>query len=203
MLVDHVNRYLWSLQHPWMNEAGRLVYPLFAMVLGIGIRTAQAGRLRRLLGSLLALAVVSELAIVPLVSLGLRDYGNVIWTLAAGVLLVHAVQRSQASPVVGLVLAFVAFAICWQTEYGPPGAALVWAVWSRRLWAVLLVLALLSVMQGTVMPMLAPVFVILSEWLAGEQRYRSPRLMFGALYAGHFAVLGIGLLLMAQRSAEQ
>lgn len=184
MVLDHANAYLLGGAYPWMWELGRVVFPMFAVVLGLGLRGAGSGRACSVAGRIAAVAVLAEVCAWPLIDAGVRSMSlNVCATLAGGCLLVYAQSRSgaaRAAMVAAVVLG------TWVAEYGFIGAALVWAVaYGRMAWALACV-ATLCVWQATPMPLLG---VVLVEWLSRAfpvQAGRSPRLLFGALYAGQF-----------------
>lgn len=186
-MVDHANRYL-LLGQPWMEQAGRFVFPIFALVLGHGLRGCDGeARARRVLLPLLGLALVAELAALPLMLQGVRAWqGNVLWTLAGGCALIGVSECGSRAWRVAVWV--VVLAASCAAEYGPVGVLLVYAGWSMRAWLVGACLALLSVAQLTLVPLLAlPLVSGVMRW-CGEERVGSVRRMFGWLYVGQFVV---------------
>lgn len=180
-----------------MEQAGRFVFPIFALVLGWGLRGRDGEvRARRVLVPLVGLAVVAELAAVPLYLEGLRPAWqlNVLWTLAGGCALVWVMQLRFADPWDGAQLGVrwmawvgVLIASC-ASEYGPAGVVLVYGAWRASVWLVVGALVLLSVMQLTVLPLLAlPLVSGVMRW-CGDERVGSVRRMFAWLYVAQFAV---------------
>lgn len=196
MILDHANRWLWSRSFPALDEAGRLVFPLFAMVVGFGLAGRRPASTADLFWRLVALAVAAQFACLPLDLMGLRSGRlNVLWTLAAGLLLVHGTKRAGGG---GVAVAAVGFVLSWFSEYGPPGAVLVWAAWraeERSDWTsqLLLWVALgaLAMMQRMIGPLLVPAFVAIAMWMCGDERMRSPRMLFGLGYVLQFAAFAL------------
>lgn len=192
MILDHANRYLWSGEYGWMEQAGRAVYPLFALVLGVGLRgDLSTGRAVRLLLALAVLAVLAHVAALPLVGAGVRGEAlNALVTLGAGVLLVYGRQQ-QMIPGIGIMLLG---AICATLgEYGLIGAGLVYVVARQHTVAIWSLLVLLSVSQLTIVPLFVPLLWLLADRLCGEERMRSPRMLFGAGYVLQFAAFSAAL----------
>lgn len=180
-----------------MEQAGRLVFPIFAMVLGVGLRgEGGSARAWRMLRPLALIAFVAHVAAMPLVDAGVRgDAWNVLATLCAGALAVAAMGEGTASRI-----AFVSVAalVAWFSEYGWIGAGLVLATWAGSVWAVWLLLALLSVLQLTVMPLLVPGMFWLVHWMCGDEAWRSPRRLFAWGYVGQFAVFSALVMIGAR-----
>lgn len=189
MLVDHANRYL-LLGHPWMAQAGRFVFPIFAMVLGMGLRGASHVKLERLWWSLIGLGVVAELVALPLVWEGLRSHLelNVVFTMAAGCVFVWARVIEGAPGWIRWMAVCAGVAGSLFSEYGPVGAALVYAAYSMRPSLLLACLGWLSLSQLTLVPFGALVMVWGVSWWCGSRLVGSWRRMFGWLYVGQFAV---------------
>lgn len=189
MVADHANAYLLAGAYPWVWQAGRVVFPLFALALGIGLfgRAEHALSVAKRLG---VLAVVAELAAWPLLEAGVRlPYLNVCFTLAGGALLVYASSLSgwRQWACVALVVA-----VTWFSEYGFLGAAMVWAQAGgvRRLGWLLATVAGICLFQGTPAPALA--LFIMDALLRHQSApgWRTPRLLFGALYVLQFVAFG-------------
>lgn len=195
MLLDHLNRYLLSGAHEWMNQAGRAVFPIFALVLGFGLRGLVCERrAARLMLWLALLFAVSELAAWYLVASGVRPAYpfNVLLTLFCGVVLVWARRQDK---VTGVVAMGVALLLSLLGEYGPIGALLVYAAYAGRTWAVWALLGVLSVWQLSLVPLCVPALWYVAHWMCGDQSMRSPKMLFGAAYAGQFAAFSLALLM--------
>lgn len=193
MLVDHGNAYLLGGASQWMWEAGRLVFPAFALVLGLGLRNARDGEVLRIAGRVLVVALVAEVLAWPLVDAGVRPSAlNVCVTLAGGALLVQADQMGRAwgDPESWAMVALVAV-VTWFSEYGFIGAALVWAVATRRVGWSLACVGSLCVWQGSAMPFAGVLLVEAMLWLFPRETARGPRMLFGWLYAGQFLVFSV------------
>lgn len=192
MLLDHANRYLLSGRHEWMEQAGRAVFPFFALVLGMGLRgELSTRRAARLLSALAVLALLAHVAALPLVGAGVRGEAlNALVTLAAGVLLVFGRQQ-QMIPGIGIMLLGAIGASFG--EYGIIGAGLVYAVARQHTVAIWSLLVLLSVSQLTIVPLFVPLLWLLADGLCGEERMRSPRMLFGAGYVLQFGAFSAAL----------
>lgn len=167
-----------------MGEAGRVVFPLFAISLGLGIRSLSADRLRGVVVRLLLLAVLAQLAAYPLQAAGVRgDWLNVCVTLASGVALVWA-DGLRGWQRVAVVL--VAFFVCLPAEYGFVGAAVVWACARGRAGWLVVLLGVLSVYQLTPVPMLALLMVAVTVASFRGEYCRAPRRLFGWAYVLQF-----------------
>lgn len=189
MILDHLNRYLFSGASPWMDQAGRAAFPIFAMVLGYGLRRANAEKAVRQAVWLLAFAVVAHVAAMPLVAAEVRgDALNVLFTLGAGCLLVAA---EACGGLRRWVCVSLALPMAWFAEFGLIGAFLVWSARRGLTWQTWVLLALLSFLQLSVVPLAAPALVWLSDRLCGDEAMRSPRMLFGAGYVAQFAVFSL------------
>jgi len=137
MILDHVNWFLLAggrdpqaTPHAWMNDIGRLAFPLFAFCFGVNLVRVIEGpnpdvRVRRMFRRLLFAGIVAQCAYWPL-----RDYFwplNVLWTfaLAAGIALLWV--RWPQSNLMRLA-AFALFVVAGiAVEYWWFGLALVFA----------------------------------------------------------------------------
>lgn len=190
MLVDHANSYLLGGSQPWMYQAGRVVFPAFAIVLGLGIAQMRDDRLAALVLRLLVFALLAELCAAPLVAAGVREPAlNVVYTLAAGVALVLG-ERAPGIWARGVSIA-LAVAISWPAEYGLIGAGLVWAVATRRGGFELALVAALCVWQATPMPFLVYALLEACGRAFAWEQVTAPRGLFAALYCLQFAGLSL------------
>lgn len=182
-----------------MEQAGRAVFPLFALVLGWGLRkpTGQE-RAAALVVPLLVFGVAAHLAAMPLVEAGVRGQPlNVLFTFAAAALAIANVGKGFRG---WFYVAAALGASCW-SEYGPLGVVLVFAAWIGSGWGIWLCLGLLSVSQLSLVPAAVPLLVVIAEVLCGDERFRSPRMLFGAGYVAQFAVISLLLVVGAQARA--
>lgn len=169
-----------------MEQAGRAAFPVFAIVLGYGLRRANGEKALRQAAWLVAFAVVAHVAAMPLVAAEVRgDSLNVLFTLAAGCLLVAAEACGGLRRWVWVV---VALSMAWFAEFGLIGAFLVWSSRGGLTWQTWALLALLSVAQLSPVPLAVPALVWLADRLCGDEAMRSPRMLFGAGYVAQFAV---------------
>lgn len=191
MVLDHLNRYLWWHQG-WIEQAARVVFPFFAIVLGAGLRRDEAGeRAMRQIWVLSGWGVLAQLAVLPLVVGGVRDSAlmNVLFTLAAGCALVGTWELPKVVRALCWVLALAAACLC---EYGPFGALLVFFAW-RGSWAGLAACVLyLAVSQLSFVPLAVPFFIwLVGLWCEREAPMRSPRRLFAAGYVAQWGLVSL------------
>lgn len=89
MTGDHVNKVLLHGSEPWLSEAARVVFPIFAVVLVYNLHAhADAQSLRRSMHRLLVAAIVAQ----PFHALAFGDWLplNVLATLWLGLRILHA-----------------------------------------------------------------------------------------------------------------
>ena len=205
MVLDHVNWFFLASSvanpqaspHAWMNDVGRVVFPLFAFVFGINLArvldesTNGTARLRRMLLRLIVAGVVAQGAYVLL-----RGYFwplNVLFTFALSAL-VAACFAGDATPskkLAGVVL-LVAGGLAveyWWVGVGLTLAALHFARRRslRSSYVFCAFLVLLSMLNVSVAPLAAAVII----WALANVRRSLPRHP-GALhvfYAGHLWLL--------------
>lgn len=129
MFIDHFGRHL--MGHPqdgWVFAAGRIAFPLFALVLALnlareGDRTARARR------TATRLALWCAIAVLPSVwARGDPAVVNVLGTLALGTLACWTVN-SPAPVAARLAVLVAAVMLATQVEFGSAGALLVAAVY--------------------------------------------------------------------------
>lgn len=120
MTGDHVNRALLGGQYVGLADAGRLVFPLFALVLACNLV-----RLQAIQPALQRLAIAALVAQVPYyLAFGYAMPLNVLATFAVAlcVLLLWIREREILACLVGLALSPL-------VDYGLPGVALVFFAW--------------------------------------------------------------------------
>lgn len=139
MLGDHVNKALFGNQLPWLSEAGRIAFPLFALVSGCNL--ARAGRTgmpggpdgwpaayRRALWRLLGFGVVA----FPFSVLAFQRWDllpvNVLFTLAAGLGLVWCIRRNDIASALLASVLFLGGGLL--VEFNWPGLLLIVACWA-------------------------------------------------------------------------
>ena len=186
MTGDHVNRALLEGAYLGLADAGRLVFPLFALVLACNLVRLQAIR-----PALQRLVVVALVAQVPYyLAFGYAMPLNVLATfaLALVVMLLWIRERWILACVIGL-------AVSPLVDYGAAGVALVvcaWCWFRGERWAALGVAAALvgiCVYNGNAWALLAlPIL-----WALGRVDVPIPRVrwLFLAYYVGHLAVLAV------------
>lgn len=193
MLIDHLARYAVEGLGPLPWLLGRLVFPLFAIALGVGVSR------RRDLGDL-----VFRLAVWGVVAQGAMLFAapatrslNVLFTFAAGVVFAQGLICRRLPWLVGAVPALL---ISCASEYGPLGAAMVaTAIWAARAhldgarhWpstlALVLAVGLLTPINGNPFALLAlPVAWVLLRWPVELPRVRR---LFYVGYAVQWAAVG-------------
>lgn len=144
MTVDHVDKYLLHESVPVMFDFGRLALPLFGFVFAYNLARPKArenGAYTRTLGRL---AVAGLVATVPFIALGGLGWGwwplNVMWMLAAAVVVMHLSERGGKG---ALAVAGLAFLVMGGfVEFWWPGIALCLGAWrycKRPSWGALAV----------------------------------------------------------------
>lgn len=185
MTGDHVNKALLAGAAPWLSDAARLVFPVFAFVLAWGIERGRVGARGRALTRL----VVAGVLVQPLHALAFGYWlpGNVLLTLAAGLFVggrAHPVWRVLVLAVGGLLVdyqwagvLFVA-ASCWIIRHSDG-----WRSWA------LLALALLPLcwFNGNAWALLAlPLLWAFGAMPGDVPRHRHT---FLGYYGSHLAIL--------------
>lgn len=182
MVVDHVEAFV--LQREFDSQLGRLVFPIFACIIGYNLALPLVDRrkvfMRLFVFGWLALPFHATLLGSPLPM-------NVLFTFAAAVAVVHAIEAGRGDlaltvfmlggalveywwPGIGLVVAV------WMMYSGGPRAGLVAAGWC---------VAALCVLQSSVVPLLGVALVYLvREWEPGLPRMKWA---FYVFYPTHLA----------------
>lgn len=202
MLGDHVNKYLLDWEYPWLFDAGRVVMPVFAFVMGYNLARPTLGRegFQRIMRRLALVAVISTPVFLALGKLAMGWYPlNVLFMLLVAVITIDQIQRGQ--PVNFLVAASVALVGGALVEYWWPGVLLVVCAWhyfrTTSLLALLgagLSLGCLTPFNGNAWAFVAVPLVALAHLV----RVPTPRLRW-AFYA--FYPIHLVLLLVLQRTA--
>lgn len=184
MTGDHVVKVLDIGYVPGISEAGRIAFPLFAMVMAYNLAQpgsdARKSTFRLFLWGLAA-TPVAALAFGELFPL------NVLITFACAAGCAWAVQRRQ-----WVVLALLAVGVASFVDYAWCGVWLVLAGWhwyrgqGGRPWMVWACMGLLCVYNGNGWALLAIPLMRLGEWQLSVPR---TRWAFYGYYVGHLALL--------------
>ncbi|HEX6362629.1 MAG TPA: TraX family protein [Albitalea sp.] len=193
MVLDHVNTFLYDRTLPGAFQAGRLVFPLFAFVLGCNLARPGAfergvhGRVVARLALFAVLATPAHWALVgrwwPL---------NILVTLLAATLTVYGLERRDAWGVVLAGAAFLAGGLVG--DYFYPGVAMAVAAWAYcrrprlpRLLAWVAATASLATVNFNFWALAALPLL----WIGRHADLRVPRLrwFFYAVYPLHLALI--------------
>lgn len=199
MVLDHVARYAVPGLGPVPWLLGRLVFPLFAIALGVGLSRRQD--LRDVATRLALWGCIAQGAMLVAVPRGVEL--NVLFTFAAGVGVVQLARaRGRSIALRALAISGIVVASCL-VEYGPIGVAVVAsAIWAAhrhaqggRHWLSVGALAFsvlcLWPINATPMAVLAlPVAWALLRWPIALPRYR--RLFYRGYAAQWVAVAALG-----------
>lgn len=195
MLGDHVNTVVFGKSIPGLNEAGRIAFPLFALVFGYNLARENPLWMQAYRRSLVRLLGFGLLAF-PFSVLAFQRWDlmpiNILFTLAAGLGLVWCIRRNDiAGALIGSLLFLAGGAL---VEYYWPGLLLIVACWASfarpslatRL-GVLTSLTLLALVNWNFYALLALPVV----WLASRLDLELPRnrWVFYVFYPAHLAVL--------------
>lgn len=137
MTLDHVNKHLFQGAHPALFNAGRIVMPLFGIVLAYNLARVGPGEELRYRKVLLRLVTFGAVATVPYMLLGGLAWGwwplNIMFTLAAAV---FVLQMLAQGGLVAHAAAWSAFFLLGPfVEFWWPGMAVVvggWALFTNR-----------------------------------------------------------------------
>ncbi|TFY98198.1 TraX family protein [Ramlibacter humi] len=202
MVTDHIGRHLLGMPNesvPFL--AGRIAFPLFALVLGLNL-ARQGDRPARSSRTALRLAAWGLVAVLPSIwARGDPQVVNVLVTLALGAGLCWAVDSPAAVPL--RMLACIAMAIAsWWCEFGVGGAFLVVAVYlyaTRPDPGVALVALLLLFATGLLNQRYAggpALWATVVAWPIAAAVHELPlsmprwQLLFYAIYPLHLAAIG-------------
>jgi hypothetical protein len=203
MFVDHFGRHLlgWP-QDSWVFGAGRIAFPLFALVLGLNLARPgdQAARAAR---TAARLALWCAIALVPSVSArGEPMTVNVLGTLALGSALCWAIASGEAL-VLRIAACLAIAAASDHVEFGLQGVFLVAAVYLWRagprmegaILAALLFMAVawLNARFGGLYGLLGTLACLPVAWSAARVPAQVPRLQraFYIVYPLHLGIIGL------------
>lgn len=185
MTFDHANKVLWGGAFQWMNDASRIVFPIFAIVLAYNLAANHSPeRVRRSLFAMLVAGVIAQ----PLhaISFGFWIPLNVLFTLALGVYVAY--ERNWFFAIAAFAIGGVVVDYQWM------GVAVVvtstWALRSPGLLNYVLLgvsVASLEIINGSWWALAA--FPVL--WLLGQVDCHVPRWrwLFLGYYVLHLAFL--------------
>ena len=193
MVADHVNKYLLHDRVPVAFDLGRLVMPIFAIVLGFNLARSVPGTFQRVS---LRLSLYGLIATVPFIALGGLAWVwwplNIMATFLVATLVCWAFDPGRLRH---KVLACVLFLVAGSSvEFWWPGVALCVAAWSYvrspnwlALAAGMAALVALRMVNGNDFALLAlPVLVLGTMWRRPLPRARH---VFYAFYPLHLAAL--------------
>jgi hypothetical protein len=203
MFIDHFGRHLLGVADAtWVFGAGRVAFPLFAMVLGLNLARPgdRAGRAAR---STLRLAIWCAISVVPSVlTRGEPGVVNVFGTLGLGAALCWVIESRAAMPL--RVAACIGIGIASaHVEFGLPGVFLVGTIFMWRaqqcpeaaLLAILLLLATawLNSTTGGLYGLFGTLACVPMAWMVRHMPARVPRmkLLFYFIYPIHLALIGV------------
>ena len=110
MTGDHVNKFLMGSESAWLFGAGRLVMPIFAIVLGINLARPSAlasGAVDRTGGRLLVMGVVATLPFMLLGGDIIAGWPlNVLFTLAVAAMVIQCLSRPSPKHRTALAVGF-------------------------------------------------------------------------------------------------
>lgn len=202
MFCDHIGRHLLGMPHEsWAFIAGRLAFPLFALVLALNLAREgdRAGRCARATGRLFAWGAVSVLPSIW--ARGDPAMLNVLFTLGLGAALCWMLESPAHAGWRALACVAIA-AASWFVEFGTGGVFLVAAAYlyaTQRGAGLAAVVALLVLATGWLNAIFGgwPAFFgtlasLPVAWLARHLPLRVPRwqLLFYLIYPTHLALIG-------------
>lgn len=193
MVADHVNKYLLQDRVLLAFDLGRMVMPIFAVVLGFNLARSVPGMIPRVA---LRLSLYGSLATVPFIALGGLAWVwwplNIMATLLIATLVCWAFDSGR---LLYKVLACILFLFAGSSvEFWWPGVALCIAAWSYARapsWLAFLcgmvALVALRIVNGNDFALLTiPVLALATMWRRPLPRARH---VFYALYPLHLAAL--------------
>lgn len=195
MVGDHVNKYLFNWEFPWLFNAGRVVMPVFALVMGYNLARPGLGRegFRRIMTRLAVVGLVSTPVFIALGKLYMGWYPlNILFMLLVAVAAIDQIERGQ--PVNYLAAGALLLIGGAFVEYWWPGVLLVLCSWRyfRRgsllaAFGAVVVLGLLTLINGNAWAFAAVPLILLAHFVrVGVPR---SRWAFYAFYPAHLAVL--------------
>lgn len=193
MTADHVNKVLLGGTQPWMTEAARVVFPIFAVVLVYNVLQGDRQTARRALNRLLVAAVIAQ----PFHALAFGYWLplNVLFTLALGLRIIHSPLH------VGVILfAFGGLFVDYQWAGLSVMVATAWMLRHPGHWSGPAVLGAsvtsLYVINGNAWALAGLMLLWLLRNAPGE--FPRSRWLFLGYYVGHLALLSQISLARAQ-----
>ena len=196
MTLDHVNKYLLHDAVPAIFDAGRVVMPLFAIVLAYNLArpgAAQSGAQKRVSARL---AIAGAIATLPFVALGGLGWGwwplNIMATLQVATVAISLFDHGGTLQRVSAWLLLIVGGLF--VEFWWPALAVLMAVWcySRRpTWQALFLgtvgLASLQLVNHNAWALAAVPLVVLASRI--DFKVPKTRWVFYAYYPAHLAVI--------------
>jgi hypothetical protein len=190
MVVDHTNKYLYHGHVHWMFDAGRVVMPIFGIVLAWNLARGDEATAWRAVRRMLVFAAVASPAFMAMQQ-GRWWPLNILFTLATSAAVIALLQRGRRGVLPALVLAVPAglFVEFWWPAIGATVAAWYW--WREPSWrpalAWALCMALLVPLSGNAWAFAAVPIVL----MASSLDLTVPRLrwVFYAAYPLHLTIL--------------
>lgn len=184
MTADHVNKVLLDGTQPWMTDAARVVFPIFAVVLVYNVLQGDRQTARRALNRLLLAAVIAQPFHV--VAFGYWLPLNVLFTLALGLRIIHSPLH------VGVLLfAFGGLFVDYQWAGLSVMVATAWMLRHPAHWsgpaALGAAVTALYVINGNAWALAGLVLLWLLRNAPGE--FPRSRWLFLGYYVGHLALL--------------
>lgn len=127
MLLDHVNKYLYHGEVHWMFAAGRVVMPLFAIVLAHNLARADEATAWRACRRMLAFGLLASPAFMAMQ--GRWWPLNILFTLALSTAVIALLMRRRVVSALALALLAGALVEFWWPAVGATVAAWYW--WRR------------------------------------------------------------------------
>jgi hypothetical protein len=202
MFCDHIGRHLLGMPHEsWAFIAGRLAFPLFALVLALNL-AREGDRAERCARTTVRLAAWGAVALLPSIwARGDPMMLNVLFTLSLGAAVCWAMESH--APVALRALACLAIAAAsWLVEFGTAGVFLVAAgyLWCTQRGAGLAMLVVLLVaatgwlnaLFGGWASFFSTLAVLPVAWAARHLPLKVPRIqhLFYVVYPLHLAIIG-------------
>lgn len=190
MVVDHINKYLYQGHVPWMFDAGRVVMPIFGIVLAWNLARGNEATAWRAVRRMLVVAALASPAFMDMQE-GRWWPLNILFTLATGAAVIALLQRGPKGVMLATVLAVPAGVVVefFWPAIGATVAAWYW--WRAPSWRPALAwtfcMALLVPINGNAWAFAAlPIVLIASRLDFAVPRFRW---IFYAAYPLHLFIL--------------
>lgn len=193
MLVDHTNKYLYHGEVHWMFAAGRVVMPLFAIVLAHNLARADEATAWRACRRMVAFGLLASPAFMAMQ--GRWWPLNILFTLALSTAVIALLMRRRVVSALALALLAGALVEFWWPSVAATVAAWYW--WRRPAWTPALAwaasLALLAIFYREPWDAAWAFMTIPLVLLASHQALAVPRLrwVFYAAYPLHLVALWV------------